>query len=397
MTHWTNERATLRTADARSIPLASDSVHCIVTSPPYLGLRTYNLEPSIWPEAASRCDHHWQTQPKRGNLPPQEYCRRPACGAWLGTYGSEPSIEEYIDHTLLIFRELKRVLRPDGTLWLNVADSYNTSGVRVRRTPPGQTHVPKRTPEDPKHKDLLLMPARMSLALQQDGWYVRSEVIWDKTNCKPEAATDRPRKTHENVFILSKTPRYFYDHEAVKTPASPLTNAKRRDGRYEPTKGTDPSDRRSGTWLFTHQPETVNLRTVWSIGIDNRQDQHYAGFPEKLAETCILAATSERGACPKCGTQWTRTPTPQREPDDHQTTFIPQPADQGDDPPASWLPQCAHGATPVPSLVLDPFCGTGTTVAAAINLGRSALGTDASDHYIEMAKARISQLTVPMI
>ena len=397
MTHWTNDRATLQTADARNLPLQPNSVHCIVTSPPYLGLRTYNLEPSIWPEHASDCEHDWQTQPKRGNLPPQQYCHRPTCGAWLGTYGSEPSIEEYIDHTLLIFRELKRVLRPDGTLWLNVADSYNTTGVRFRRSPPGQNRAPKRTTQDPKDKDLLLMPARMSVALQQDGWYVRSEVIWDKTNCKPEATTDRPRKTHENVFILSKTPHYFYDHEAVKTPASPFTNARRRDGRYEPTKGTDPSDRRTGTWVFTHQPETVNLRTVWSIGIDNRQDQHYAGFPEKLAETCILAATSERGACPECGAQWARTSQPESHSEDHQQTLMPKATATDGEAPPPWTPQCNHRAQPIPSLVLDPFCGTGTTVAAAINLGRSAVGTDASDHYIKMAANRLSQLTVPMI
>ena len=399
MIHWTNDRATLRTADARDLPLESDSVHCIVTSPPYLGLRTYNLQASPWPqsEAAPPCDHQWQTRPGTGTIPPQHYCQNPACQAWLGTYGSEPSIEEYISHTILIFRELRRVLRPDGSLWLNIADSYNTAGIRLRQTPPGASDAPRRTREDPKPKDLLLMPARISLALQQDGWYIRSEVIWDKTNCKPEATNDRPRKTHESVFVLSKKPRYYYDPEAVKTPASPFSNARRRDGRYDPTKGADPSDRRSGTWVNTHQPETVNLRTVWSIGIDNRQDHHYAGFPEKLAETCILAATSQMGACPNCGRQWERNTLEERNTHEHQPALMPGHTAAEEPPLPPWSPQCDHECSPIPSMVLDPFCGTGTTVAAALNLGRASVGTDASDHYLRMAVNRISQLTVPMI
>ena len=323
MTHWTNGKATIRQADARSLPLESNSVHCIVTSPPYLGLRSYDVDETPWSPGIQACRHQWAETRVPGNIRPQQYCTVSGCNAWLGVYGSEPSIEEYLDHTIEIFRELKRVLRPDGTLWLNIGDSYNTDQIRVRSHSKTQASGRGNSRDHPKRKDLMLMPARVALALQQDGWYVRSEIIWEKLNSKPEAAADRPRRTHEQVYLLSKRSRYFYDREAVKTPASPWTNAKRRDGRYEPSKGTDQNDRRTGTWVFTHQPDTVNLRTVWAMGIDNRQDQHYAGFPERLAETCILAGTSEKGACPECGAQWTRTAIPDDRSQEQQPTLTP--------------------------------------------------------------------------
>ena len=398
MTHWTNGKATIRQADARSLPLESNSVHCIVTSPPYLGLRSYDVDETPWSPGIQECRHQWAETRVPGNIRLQQYCTVSGCDAWLGVYGSEPSIEEYLDHTIEIFRELKRVLRPDGTLWLNIGDSYNTDQIRVRSHSETQASGRGSSRDHPKRKDLMLMPARVALALQQDGWYVRSEIIWEKLNSKPEAAADRPRRTHEQVYLLSKRSRYFYDREAVKTPASPWTNAKRRDGRYEPSKGTDQNDRRTGSWVFTHQPDTVNLRTVWAMGIDNRQDQHYAGFPERLAETCILAGTSERGACPECGAQWTRTAMADDVTQEQQPTLIPDRHTQETErllPP--WSPRCGHGAPPVPSTVLDPFCGTGTTVAAAIKLGRAAVGTDASAHYVRMAVERIGDLTIPML
>ena len=346
MTHWTNGKATIRQADARSLPLESNSVHCIVTSPPYLGLRSYDVDETPWSPGIQACGHQWAETRVPGNIRPQQYCTVSGCNAWLGVYGSEPSIEEYLDHTIEIFRELKRVLRPDGTLWLNIGDSYNTDQIRVRSHSKTQASGRGSSRDHPKRKDLMLMPARVALALQQDGWYVRSEIIWEKLNSKPEAAADRPRRTHEQVYLLSKRSRYFYDREAVKTPASPWTNAKRRDGRYEPSKGTDQNDRRTGSWVFTHQPDTVNLRTVWPWASTPARTSTTPAFRRDWPKRASSPAPARGGACPQCGAQWTSTPNRQKASDDHQTTFIPEPPHQGGDPPARWLPQAATAQLP---------------------------------------------------
>lgn len=398
MTTPEHPRATVQVADARRIPLPDNSVHTIVTSPPYLGLRSYNLQPTPWSAAAHPCDHTWEKHRFPPNPADQFYCSQPGCDAWLGNYGSEPSIEEYLQHTVAIFRELKRVLRKDGTLWLNIGDTYNTNGLRAASLNPRHNPRPpsRRTSQDPRKKDLLLMPARTALALQQDGWRVRAENIWDKPNSKPEAPTDRPRRTHEQVYLLTQNDNYFYDPEAVKTKASPNTHSRRKDGRYEPTKGTDPSDHRVGTWTYSYNPETVHLKSVWPIPVEPRPEAHFATFPERLADLCILAATSERGVCPQCGNPWLRTPQPQTE-DNNQFSFLDGPPPQNQEEKTLWRPSCQHGLEPVPATVLDPFCGTGTTPASALRLGRRAAATDASPQYVEMAKHRLSLIPVPMI
>lgn len=399
MNQWQSPRATIHAADARNLPIASNSVHAIVTSPPYLGLRTYDLQPAPWGSHDPRCNHRWQEHAFPPYAEKQTYCSSPSCAAWLGNYGSEPSIEEYLDHTLEIFRELARVLRRDGSLWLNLGDSYNTNQLwAASRNPHLNPELnPKRTAADPKRKDLLLMPARVALALQQDGWYVRAENIWEKPNSKPEAPTDRTRRTHEQMYILTRRPKYHYDAEAVKTPASPNTHARRKDGAYAPAKGSDPSDHRVGTWSYSYQPERVHLHSVWEIPTEQRTEQHFASFPERLAEICIMAATSEKGACPQCGSQWQRNPASHDEPDPSQPLLFEEAQKSVSLPEEPWLPTCSHDLSPVPSTVLDPFCGSGSTIAAAVKLGREAIGTDASEHYARMTAKRVSQLTIPML
>lgn len=265
--------------------LADESVHCVVTSPPYWGLRNYGIPASIWPVQRSqgvvRCsngDHLWgdmvtenatnhtdkrrwqhtrngrdEEQPSdkrvawlRTEVPQGQFCS--LCGAWAGCFGLEPTPELYVEHSVTIFREIRRVLRKDGSLWLNLGDSYSNDtkwggtsggknytsaaggyqGQRVRR---GKDCDPKRGPAAPgqpfqannsglKPKDLVGMPWRVAFALQADGWWLRQWMPWIKRNSMPESCEDRPGTSVETMFLLSQSARYFYDHEAVKMPAA---------------------------------------------------------------------------------------------------------------------------------------------------------------------------------
>ena len=263
--------------------LPEESVHCVVTSPPYWGLRDYGVE---------------------------------------GAIGLERTLQEHIDALVRVFREVHRVLRKDGTLWLNYGDSYagswgaqsrgnpcvetsTLSGGQVHAAPKGtHTRSAKRTSLKPK--DLMMMPARVALALQADGWWLRSEIVWHKPNPMPESVRDRPTSAHEKLFLLTKAARYFYDAEAVRVACSPNTHARRKDRERAPRKGSDTYDRRAGTWkekrTVAEQAEIgANLRNVWTIATHPFPGAHFATFPPKLVEPCIKAGTSEKGCCPECG------------------------------------------------------------------------------------------------
>src|SRR2546427_2037815 len=201
-------RAALRT-------LPSDSVDCIVTSPPYWGLRDYGLPAVVW-QGNSECAHRW-------NVTDRSRCAE--CDAWQGQLGFEPTFDEYIRHLVDVFRELRRVLKPTGTLWVNLGDCYNaaTSAPRTASNnrvgywqAAGAMGDRRVNARGLKPKDLVGIPWRVALALQADGWYLRSDVIWAKPNPLPEGVRDRPVRAHEYVFLLSKDPRYFYDAEAVR-------------------------------------------------------------------------------------------------------------------------------------------------------------------------------------
>ncbi len=263
--------------------LPENSIHCIVTSPPYWGLRDYGIEPQIW-DAIEGCDHVWSETPnpkgngdgttfrrdkqagqKRGQASPG-FCSR--CGAWKGSLGLEPTPELFIQHLVQILREARRVLRDDGSLWLNLGDSYATGAGKVGDCPGGgkrgeqwagrgdgrlafngrgEPQGYKGTRRAGKHeylnpamgpilkpKDLIGIPWRVALALQADGWWLRSSCPWIKRNCMPESCKDRPATAIEYVFLLTKSQRYFYDHEAVKIEASPDSHA-----RYGRARSTD--------------------------------------------------------------------------------------------------------------------------------------------------------------
>ena len=204
--------------------LPSESVQCVVTSPPYWGLRDYGIS---------------------------------------GQIGLEPTLAEFIQALTNVFAEVKRVLKSDGILWLNIGDGY-TSGNRGWRAPDKKN--PNRAmnvrPDNPpglKDKDLIGIPWRLALALQENGWFLRSDIVWHKPNVMPESVKDRPTRAHEYLFMLTKSEHYRYDHEAVKEPAE--------DGR------------------------TRNRRTVWNINTSNSGSSHIAAFPQALVEPCILAST----------------------------------------------------------------------------------------------------------
>lgn len=258
--------------------LPDESVDCCVTSPPYYGLRDYGID---------------------------------------GQIGLEQTPEEYVARLVEVFREVWRVLKPEGTLWLNLGDSYATNGGsrsygsndgQVGR---GDAPAGNRTaPNDLKPKDLIGIPWLVAFALRADGWYLRSDIIWQKPNCMPESVTDRPTKSHEYLFLLSKSQRYYYDAESIKED-SIHAGKKVTIGEKSLSRGQQTAqgfDRHWGTGSkdFIEVSSSRNKRTVWTIPTRPYKEAHFATFPEALVEPCILAGTSERGYCPGCGKPWVR-------------------------------------------------------------------------------------------
>lgn len=273
--------------------LPDDSVHCCVTSPPYYALRDYEAE---------------------------------------GQIGREATPDEYIERLVAVFHEVKRTLRPDGTFWLNIADTYC-----------------KHPRQGAKRKDMLGIPWRLALALQGDGWYLRSNVIWEKGNAMPESVTDRCSRSYEHVFQLSKSKRYYFDREAIAEPISPATLDRMRRGRGGSHKyaETVPGQtvqsinrpRKTGGVSEEDLPTHRNKRDVWHINTASYSGPHFAAFPPQLAETCILAGC------------------------------------------------------PVGGIVLDPFFGSGTTGLAAKRHGRHYIGVEINPTFCELAEARIAAET----
>jgi DNA modification methylase len=317
--------------------LPAASVQCCVTSPPYWGLRDYGQD---------------------------------------GQHGLEETPAAYVANLVRVFAEVRRVLRDDGTVWLNLGDSYAATG-KSGGGAQGQrwkeygadTEGPKGgkwSPAPPglKAKDLVGIPWRVAFALQADGWYLRSDIIWHKPNPMPESVRDRPTKGHEYVFLLSKRPRYFYDADAV------------REAR-------------------------ANRRTVWSIPSKPYTGAHFATMPPELARLCILAGTSQGGACSACGAPWVRVvertpmevrPSPRRM--DWQTDQTrTQTGGTMTKPPTSetvgWSAGCECGADVAACVVLDPYAGAGTTGLVADKLRRDFIGCELNPEYAALAERRL--------
>ena len=378
--------------------LPDGSVHCAVTSPPYWNLRDYGV---------------------------------------AGQIGLEKTPQEYIARMVAVFREVRRVLRDDGTLWLNIGDSY-ASGKGTCYNPGGggKSYIQdkERFPLDRgnlctlascglKPKDLVGIPWMLAFALRADGWYLLQDIIWHKPDAMPESVTDRCTKAHEYVFLLTKKRRYFWDQEAVKEPGEEPERQ-----RCDRIGGANGSSVRHGQQGMIGGSATRNLRSVWTIATQGFRQAHFATFPPKLVEPCIKAGTSEKGCCPTCGAPWVRmTERKRRATRQGEDTKIKTPGRnsrvfQDRDPshpderkprddyrPASevgnrdlqrhvteiltigWRASCTCGGEPVPCTVLDPFLGSGTTGLVAQRLGRSWIGIELKPEYADMARARINR------
>ena len=297
--------------------LSPASVQMCVTSPPYYGLRDYGTD---------------------------------------GQIGVKQTPQEYIDRLVEVFAEVHRVLKPDGTLWLNISDSYAGSGkgpmtIQVQANGKNKDlynmdsriyEVPKRW-ENIKPKDMIGIPWMLAFALRDFGYYLRSDIIWHKTNCLPESVKDRPSKSYEHIFLFAKSPKYYFDYKAIQEPIKDVTAERYMRGRsgkakYSGTQTSQGIDRKTDA-VTEETRQYRRKRDVWEVSTNTyRMDEHFAMFPERLIEPCILAGSRE-----------------------------------GD-------------------TVLDPFFGSGTTGAVAKRLGRSYIGIDFNPHYLEKAEMRIAEV-----
>jgi DNA modification methylase len=364
----------------RMLPPAS--VDCAVTSPPYWGLRDYGLPPQVWGGQAG-CIHDWL------NSHAGSVCG--SCSAWRGQLGLEPTPELYVAHLVEVFRELRRVLKPEAPVWVNLGDCYNAatnaprrpSANRVGYWQAGGSMGDRRVrAKDLKPKDLVGIPWRVALALQADGWYLRSDVIWSKPNPIPEGVRDRPVRSHEYLFLLAQQPRYFYDPDAVREPAV-------GEGQIERSMPGAPLRRGRAQ------------RSVWTLPTQRYHDAHFATFPERLVELCILAGTSAAGCCPGCGRAWQRQICTRYANPGNRRSNGPRSLERRHESPGfrkrlvrlvegeAWRPNCQCGIDPIPATVIDPFAGSGTTLAVARRLGRRSMGIELSPDYVEMARRRL--------
>lgn len=312
--------------------LPAQSVDCVVTSPPYWGLRDYDVAEQI---------------------------------------GMEPTWRQHLDVMIDVFREIRRVLKSHGTVWINYGDvhastpngkaaaAYKADGSddRTFRDKPFSTVGPTGDGGVFKPKDLCMLPNRLAIALQDDGWWVRSEIIWNKTNPKPESISDRPAAVHEKIWLLAKYESYYFCADALREPVTGNAHARRKDGQYKPAKGSTAGQNRAGTWVETYVPETRNGRNVWTFNIEGCREAHFATFPQELARRCIAAGTPPT-VCGCCG------------------------AVQG----CGGL--CA-GFDRVPGVVLDPFGGSGTVGLVAEHLGVDSILIELNPDYAAIAKRRI--------
>lgn len=319
--------------------LAAESVQCCVTSPPYWGLRDYGT--AKWQGGDLACSHAPRAQQRGtfdGGMPaslrdkPRNVCK---CGAVRvdSQLGLEPTPEAYVENMVRVFREVRRVLRPDGVAFLNLGDSYATFAGRAF-TPGGGAGL--------KPKDLVGIPWRVAFALQSDGWWLRSAIVWHKPAPMPESVRDRPTSSYEIVFLLAKGESYYYDAEAIAEPVSestirihgsPNVTAEKR-GSWKSEVGNVDGLQNGANCIGNG---TRNARNVWTIGTKPLKDAHFATMPPELARRCILAGS--------------------------------KPGDT----------------------ILDPFAGAGTTGFVAKEHGRNFVGIELNPEYIAIAERRMSQ------
>ena len=301
------------------LSLEDRSVHSVITSPPYYNLRDYNFPKQI---------------------------------------GLEETPEQYIESLVSIFDSVRRVLRKDGTIWVNLGDTYASKSYGSIKT-----------------GDLIGIPWMFAFAMRESGWFIRSDVIWAKPNPLPGGALNKPTSSHEYFFLLSKSNDYYYDREATKEDAT----EKNTDGTYKKRLKRD----------------------VWSVPVASFKGSHFAVFPQKLIEPCVLASTSEKGCCQDCGNPYIRklekhryaTRPGKNNKTDH-TGFVNR--DSGrhltESKTIGWEKSCLCETEAIkPCVILDPFCGSGTTGVGSMKYGRDFIGVDGKKEYIAIAEKRLTE------
>tara|TARA_Y100000034_G_scaffold13991_1_gene14606 strand:+ start:4140 stop:5210 length:1071 start_codon:yes stop_codon:yes gene_type:complete len=350
-----------------------------------------------------------------------------------GQIGLEATPQEWVDKMVLVSRGVWRVLRDDGTFWINVGDSYaSQGGSRTSCTETLTGQGARREAEEDrsrscvdglKAKDLCLMPFRLALALQEAGWYVRSDICWAKKSPMPESVTDRPTSAWEHVFLLSKQAKYYYDAEAVRQPPE-MTEASLKRTQYPRYRNSNKRDDDNGKPDFITDPEKggwpsiANLRNVWRLGPEPYPEAHFATFPSEIPRRAILAGTSEKGCCSACGAPWVRVVEDQGYAK-HRPSAGNDPRSRSEDkqalgsmgghhgwqgnnllkiPPKTtgWRAGCDCEASVVPATVIDPFMGSGTTAAVAQNLRRRWIGIELNAEYCDLAVRRIQTQAAQM-
>ena len=413
--------------DARRIPLADNSVNCCVTSPPYWGLRDYGT--ARWDGGDADCDHKRRpafqfdaastlacsknANQNHAQEPYLEKCGK--CGAMRfdSQLGLERTPEEYIAKMVEVFREVKRVLRDDGTIWVNMGDSYASSwpAPNTRRNIIDNPMTdgkrgpqrPERMGGDLKEKDLVGIPWMLAFALRADGWYLRSDIIWAKPNPMPESVTDRPTKAHEYIFLLSKSEKYYYDQDAILEPVSLSTHARlsqdvqsqiasaRVPGKTNGNmKAVGRSSRNGSSFDEGKTGEMKHTRggrrpKAWDSDLGSNRTL-VSGYGRKLAEPgsgtknnssfdeamAIMPEKRNKRSVWEVNTQ------PYSEA--HFATF-----------PEELIKPCILAGCPEGGVVLDPFVGSGTTLLVARNNQCHAVGIELSEPYLAIARRRLAQ------
>lgn len=390
----------------RTLPDAS--IHCCVTSPPYLALRRYaGAVPTVWSDGTSY------------------------------VLGEEPNLHLYIDHLVEIFDGVRRVLRPDGTFWLNLGDSYQHGGPQPSTGLHKRNGVPlpeeyKRDKTFKSKKQLGMIPARTAIALQEAGWILRQDIIWAKGlsfcpsysgSVMPESIQDRAVWSHEHLFQFAKQDKYFYDINGCREPYADSTIRDYQRGEYNgrgrkpyaDALAQNPSDVKRRVLASLSAGNGRNLRNVWVIGKEPLREAHFAAFPTKLIEPIVKLATSQHGVCPTCLSSWSRNLVKESTPEHILQEFraarerTVSDTGRGDGYTArkpqyrrrvlrdGWVPGCGCGGDPsadsastvIPATVLDIFSGSGRAGIAATRLGRSYIGVDASHDYTTIGERLI--------
>jgi DNA modification methylase len=357
-------------------------IQTCITSPPYYGLRDYGVD---------------------------------------GQVGLEKSVDDYVNNMVEVFNHVKELLTDDGTLWLNLGDTYSDTrwssggGQIMNKNKDEHRSLQHEKNTGLPSKNLIGIPWKVAFALQADGWILRQDIIWQKPNPMPESVRDRCTKSHEYIFLLSKSPQYYFDHVAIKEPS---VNPESYKGRRKRSSMTEQSEiimdkfgaTRSG---FKNIEEgktypTRNKRDVWKVNVRPYKGAHFATYPTALIEPCILAGTSEKGHCPVCNARWKRMKIDTGERHDvevytgkaikdYEHAKAQNPSDTKRRVLESmskiykyeWIPTCECRLEPVPDIVFDPFMGSGTTAQVALQHGRQYLGCELNKEYEKLQQERI--------